>query len=226
MRYPYLLFDADDTLFSFEQANIHAFKTVCATYGFPFSMDLFHRYESHNNAAWEKLNRGLATKDQIVIERFANFLREIGSDHDPAECNRTHLRALGEVVFMMPHAQEVITKLSKTHHIFLITNAVASVQRSRLAMSPIAPYVEDAFISEDAGAAKPSREYFDYVFSRIDGITHANCIVIVDSLSSDIQGANNYSLPCCWFNPHHAPNLPGLSIDYEISDLRELIDIV
>ena len=66
-------------------------------------------------------------------------------------------------------------------------------------------------------------EYFDYVFAHIDGITRENCMVIGDSLTSDIQGANNYGLPCCWFNPKKAPKPESLRVDYEIRDLRELL---
>ena len=126
----------------------------------------------------------------------------------------------------MLHAAEVVAKLRETHHIHLITNAVEAVQRGRLGRSALAPYVEEAFISETAGAAKPSVEYFDYVFAHIDGITRENCMVIGDSLTSDIQGANNYGLPCCWFNPKKAPKPKALRVDYEIRDLRELYDIV
>jgi len=99
-------------------------------------------------------------------------------------------------------------------------------QRGRLGRSALAPLIEEAFISETAGAAKPSVEYFDYVFAHIDGITRENCLVIGDSLTSDIQGANNYGLACCWFNPKKAPKPESLRVDYEIRDLRELYDIV
>ena len=101
-----------------------------------------------------------------------------------------------------------------------------SVQRGRLGRSALAPLIEEAFISETAGAAKPSVEYFDYVFAHIDGITRENCLVIGDSLTSDIQGANNYGLACCWFNPKKAPKPESLRVDYEIRDLRELYGIV
>ena len=109
---------------------------------------------------------------------------------------------------------------------FLVATAVAPVQRGRRARAEIKPYLEAAFISEEAGAQKPTRAYFDYVFAHIDGIAKDNCLVIGDSLTSDIQGAVNYGLPSCWFNPKRAANPEGLRIDYEITDLRELYDIV
>ena len=109
---------------------------------------------------------------------------------------------------------------------YIITNAVASVQRSRLRGSVFSELFEAAFISEEAGAAKPSKAYFDYVRRQLPGMTEENALVIGDSLATDIQGANNAGLPCCWVNPNGNPRREGLRVDYEISDLRDLLDIV
>ena len=144
----------------------------------------------------------------------------------PALCNRIHLKALGESTLLLPHAEEVCRTLSRTHRLYIVTNAVASVQRSRLHRSAVAPYITDAFISEEAGASKPSRAYFNYVFARILGITRENCLLIGDSPSSDIRGANNADIPCCWYDPHGTALPEGLLIDYRITDLRQLYDIV
>ena len=35
MKYPYLLLDADNTLFDFDAGNRHAFHEVCARYDIP-----------------------------------------------------------------------------------------------------------------------------------------------------------------------------------------------
>ena len=50
--------------------------------------------------------------------------------------------------------------------------------------------------------------------------------MIGDSLATDIRGANNAGLQCCWFNPGGKLRPEDLRIDYEISDLRELLEIV
>ena len=225
-RYPYLLFDADNTLFDFEAANHNAFAGVCEYCGLVYSEELYEFYESINRPLWHQLDLGEVTKEFLVVERFRRFLAQKGIDRDPAECNRIQLAGLGSSTALLPHALEVVKKLAQTHKLYIVTNAVASVQRSRLANSAIAPYITAAFISEEAGAAKPSRAYFDYVMARIDGITPDNCLVIGDSLSSDIKGANNAGLPACWYNLKGDPRPADLSIDYEIRDLRELYDIV
>ena len=62
--------------------------------------------------------------------------------------------------------------------------------------------------------------------ARVPEISPENTLVIGDSLTTDIRGANNAGFPCCWFNPGGAAAPPDLTIDYEIHDLRELLDIV
>lgn len=225
-RYPYLLFDADDTLFDFSAANHNAFAQVCAHCGLHYSEALYEHYESINAPLWQQLNRGEVTKEFLVVERFRRFLAETGVDADPAECNRIQLAGLGSSSVLFPDALEVVQTLARNHKLYIVTNAVASVQRARLSASAIAPYITAAFISEEAGAAKPSKAYFDYVMERIDGITPDNCLVIGDSLTSDIKGANNAGLPACWYNPKGAPRPDDIRIDYEIHSLQELYNIV
>ena len=226
MNYPYLLLDADNTLFDFDRANRAAFSGVCQEHDLPDTDENFHLYEQCNNRMWAAFDRGEVTKDFLVVQRFRDFLAALGVERDAEACNHTHLTTLGVSNVLLPHAEEVCRELAKDHQLYLVTNAVASVQRERLRRSTIVPYITAAFISEEAGAAKPSTEYFDYVFARIDGITRDNCIVIGDSLSSDIRGANNYGLPCCWYNPKGAARPADLRIDYEITDLRQLLSIV
>jgi len=225
MKFVNLLFDADDTLFDFSQASDHAFRILCARQGIPDTPEVRRCYESINRALWDAFDRGAISKEYVVVERFVRFLRALDLDRDPAACNETYLAALGSGVYPMPHAQEVCRILSRTHRLYLVTNAMASVQRSRLRGSVFAPYITEAFISEEAGASKPSAAYFRYVLSRIPDASARNALVIGDSPATDLLGANNAGLPCCWYNRAGLPRPEGLRIDWEIRDLRELYEI-
>lgn len=221
-----LLFDADNTLFNFDAGNRRAFSEVCRICHLPDTDELFHAYETVNAEMWSAFDRGECTKDFLVVERFRLFLERAGLQADPVQCNKIHLSTLATNTVLLPHALEVCRTLAQTHSLYIVTNAVAAVQKARLAASDLRPYITDAFISEDAGASKPSVAYFDYVFSRIPGITRENCLLIGDSPSSDLQGANNYGIPCCWYNPQGLTRPEGLRIDYEIQDLLDLLPIV
>ena len=227
MKYPYLLFDADDTLFDFPRASSRAFSIMCRKNGVPDYPETYQLYQEINLVLWEAFNRGEITKEFLTLERYVRFLKSLGLDRDADRCNRDYLDALGETVFPLPHAEEVCRELVRRgHRLYIATNAVASVQRSRLKACPFDDVFTGAFISEEAGAAKPHKAYYDYVRRRVPEITPENCLVIGDSISSDIRGANNYGLPCCWYNPGHTPRPDGLRIDYEITNLRQLYDIV
>ena len=226
MKYPILLFDADDTLFDFSQASSYAFTTLCQTHDIPDTTEIRALYHSINKPLWASFDRGEITKEFLTVERFVRFFAALGLERDAVLCNETYLGALGQGVFPLPHAETVCQTLKERgHRLFLITNAVASVQRSRLNSSVFSQFFEQAFISEEAGASKPSKAYFDYVCTCVPKITPQNTLVIGDSLSTDIRGANNAGLPCCWYNPGKKDRPSDLCIDYEIHDLRELLQI-
>ena len=227
MKYLYLLFDADDTLFDFPRASARAFSFMCGRHGIPDTPEVRQLYHQINEALWAAFDRGEVTKEFVTLERYVRFLRALGSAEDPARCNEDYLSALGEGVYPLPYAEEVCRTLAERgHRLYIVTNAVASVQRSRLRGSVFSRYITDAFISEDAGASKPSAAYYDYVRRRLPDLSAENCLVIGDSLATDIRGANNAGLPCCWFNPGGTPRPEDLRIDYEIADLRQLLKIV
>lgn len=227
MKFPYLLFDADDTLFDFPRASERAFGKMCLAHDIPCTPELYRRYHEINLVLWSAFDRGEVTKDFVTLERYVRLFRELHIDRDPARCNHDYLAALGERAYPLPHAEEVCRTLKERgHRLYIITNAVASVQRKRLAGSVFAELMEGAFISEEAGAAKPSPAYYDYVRRQVPEITPENTLAIGDSLATDIKGANNAGLPACWFNPKGRPRPDDLRIDYEIKDLRELLEIV
>lgn len=227
MKYPYLLFDADDTLFDFQASSSRAFDTMCRMNGIPNTPDVYQLYHEINAVLWRAFDRGEVSKDYVTHERYIRFLKALELERDPGKCNRDYLSALGENVFPLPHAEEVCRELAKRgHYLYIITNAVASVQRSRLKRCSFGGLFQEAFISEDAGASKPNPAYYQYVRARLPEISPENTLIIGDSLATDIKGANNAGLPCCWFNPSGKAAPEDLTIHHEIRDLRELLAFV
>ena len=204
MRYPYLLFDADNTLFDFDAAQRIAHQTVCARANLPFTEENYALYHRCNAALWRDYDRGLCTKEFLLVERFRRYLEASGEAGDPERMCADHIDALGSSAILLPGALELCRHLHAAgHRLCLITNAVAAVQSRRFAASA----------------------YFDYIFQTVPGLRPDNCLVIGDSLSSDIQGANNAGLPCCWYNPKGAERPTDLRIDYEVRTLEEVLPI-
>ena len=226
MKYPSLLIDADNTLFDFDAAEKNAHRQVCGKHRLAFTEEGYALYRRCNAQLWQDFDRGLCSKEFRLTERFRRYLSLTGETGDPEAMNRDHLRALGESAVLLPGAEALCRCLAAGHELYLVTNAVESVQRARFERSAIRPYFRDVFISEAIGCGKPSPAYFAYVLRAVPGLTAENGLVIGDSLTSDIQGANNAGLACCWFNPKGLPRPGGLRIVYEVRTLEEIADLV
>jgi len=227
MKFPYLLFDADDTLFDFPKAASRAFSIMCQSNDIPETAETYRLYDEINAVLWAAFEREEVSKSFVTHERYIRFLKALELERDPTKCNLDYLTALGEGVYPLPHAEKVCRILAQRgHSLYIVTNAVASVQRNRLQRCSFAHLFLDVFISEDAGASKPSKAYYDYVRTCVPELSPSNTLIIGDSLTTDIQGANNAGLPCCWYNPQKKPAPSDLVIDYEIQDLLELLDLV
>ena len=74
--------------------------------------------------------------------------------------------------------------------------------------------------------AETERRIFDVAFTRMGNPSKDAVLIIGDSLGSDIKGGCDYGIDTCWFNPEHHPRSLEVEIRYEISDLRELLDMV
>ena len=98
MRYEYLLFDADDTLFDFPKASSRAFENMCRVHGIPYTPEVYRLYHEINLELWAAFDRGEVSKEFVTLERYVRFLKALGLERDPAACNRDYLAALGEGV--------------------------------------------------------------------------------------------------------------------------------
>ena len=120
------------------------------------------------------------------------------------------------------HAPEILDYLKGRCRLFIASNGVAQTQYSRLDSAGISPYFEKIFISEEIGALKPSREYFERCFAQIPGFRPEAAAIVGDSPSSDLLGGQNAGIRTIWYNPKQKPGRPDIRPDLEIHDLLEL----
>ena len=116
--------------------------------------------------------------------------------------------------------------LFNKYKIVILTNGIREVQLSRIGNSPLNKYVNQVITSEETGYKKPDVRIFNYAFNKIGHANKKATIIVGDSLSSDIQGGINYGISACWYNSTGEKNRTGLSPDYEIKDLRELLKLL
>lgn len=233
--YQYLLFDADNTLFDFTRAEYLSFKDTCSVCNvdgiLPWSEELYKQYSAINDGLWKMFEKGGITLDSLKIERFRRLLTSNGAPNDGStyeysvKMRDVYMETLANQTCLIDGAEEICRKLAKKYPMYLITNGISQIQRSRFEKSVLKPYFRDLFISEEIGVAKPLPEYFDHVLRTIGCEDKRKYLVIGDSLSSDCAGAVNYGLDICYFNPHDRPS-GTLPLTYTIHDLSELETIL
>ncbi len=226
-EYTTILFDADDTLFDFKRAEHEAVKDVLALVRLPDTDEIISKYSEINKGYWKMLERGEITKKDLFIARWKSFLDFYGlTDADAKMIANHYLTMLSQKCYLLDGAEELCEKLCGKFRLFIVTNGYAVVQHGRFDKSPIRKYFEDMFISEEMGAEKPTKAYFDAVFSRIPDFDPEKSVIIGDSLSSDIKGGINAGIDTCWYNPEGKNAPEGMKITHIISKLSEIEDIV
>ncbi len=224
--FQYLFLDLDDTIFDFHKAEYVAVGKTMASLGIDPTEEIRDRYRIINLAHWKMLERKERTREQIVVDRFAVLFQELGVDADAAQCAEQYAENLSRQHDLLPGAKEALEILGKKYRLFLASNGTGWVQVRRMKDANIGHYFEKAFISEEIGENKPDAAFFRRSFSQIPDFDPAKALMVGDSLTSDILGANNAGIASCWVNPKHKPRQPGISVDYEISALSELYPLL
>lgn len=225
-RYTHLLFDLDGTLFDFQAAERFAFQKTCETLGIPYTKEVMDAYSRINESYWKLFELGKVSQQELAVRRFSDLYDYLGMTGNAVEANLLYRRFLGQGNKMYPDTIPVCSDLAKHYHLCLITNGLADVQYSRLNGSPLMNYASEVFISDEIGKQKPQKDYFDYVYEKLN-VVPSQVLIIGDSLTSDIRGAANAKTDSCWYNPDHKKNpFSDLHPTYEISSLPDLLSLL
>ena len=225
-RFDFLLLDADGTLFDFERSEARALEQVFRWAGIEGVERARTLYMGINRGLWDAFERGEVTKDQLQGRRFAQLLEALELQGDGRAMNDRYLDYLAQGNDLIPGALEVCRALAARCRLELVTNGLSRVQHGRMACSPLKPFFEHIFISEDIGFQKPHPQYFEHCLRTLGSPDPARCLVVGDSLSSDMAGGIAAGLPTCWYNPKGAARPADMAMTYEIHALEELEKIV
>ena len=155
------------------------------------------------------------------MNRFGVLFEKLGKTVDAAKCAKIYERNLSVGHYFLPGAEEAVKRLNKKYRLFLASNGTAVVQHGRMTSAGLYPYFEQVFVSQEIGHNKPSKEYFDGCFARIEGFDREKAIIVGDSLTSDIKGGINAGIRTVWVNPAHK-DCGEIIPDYQIEALSQL----
>jgi len=226
MKYKLLIFDLDNTLFDYNMAENYALDKTLSFFGMPATEEYKESYRIINERNWQKLERGEITSEQLRIIRFEEFGKTHGMVWDSAEVSRIYLEYLGQGGFIIEGSDLLLDQLKDKFRLASVTNGISDVQRARLKNSPFDGYFDPLIISDEVGVAKPDPGIFRILFEKAGIIDKESVLMIGDSLSSDMKGAQAFGIPSCWYNPNDLSSDSLISPDYTVKNLDEIRDIV
>lgn len=231
--YRYIIFDADHTLLEFDSDEKAALKKTFADYGYNgvTAEELQHcRNLSYEGWAQAGLNDIHKVEIQhsyhklyreyiyILMER---LIKEYSLSATAKEAGDRFIAHFSEAGHVIGGALETLYRLADYYGVCVATNGLSSIQRGRL--SPFDGVIYKYFISDELGHIKPEKPFFESMLSSL-GARAEDCLMVGDSISSDILGAKSVGMSSCWFNRFNAKS--DVKPDIEITKIEDLLPIL
>lgn len=232
-RYTDLFIDFDDTLYDTHGNAVIALKEL-----FEFlrldqyfeDAELFYdEYWKANIDLWTRYSKEDITRDYLIVERFRRPL-SFGKGLEPTEeyclkASDLFLDFCSSKPGVVAGAHELVDYLkTKGYRMHVCSNGFHEVQYKKLQACGLYNSFNTIILSEDAGANKPSQQFFDYAFQK-SGAVKETTLMIGDNFNTDILGAKQAGLDTAYFNRY--PEYPATEpVTFEVTTLQELMDIL
>ena len=232
MKYKDLFVDFDDTLYDTHGNSVIALRETFEAFHlerwFPDPQTFYDAYWLANIDLWTRYSRGEITRDYLIVERFRRPLREgRGLEITEALCLEMSDRFLEFCATksgVVEGAHELMDYLKgRGYRMHMTSNGFHEVQYKKLAACGLRNYFDTIILSEDAGANKPSKAFFDYAFKQT-GAHPDTTLMIGDNLQTDIIGAHDAGLDTIFFNRWNVE--PSAVPTYTVASLTEIKSIL
>jgi len=218
MNWDWILFDADETLFTFDAFS--GLQRMFLDYSVTFTADDFQDYQAVNKPLWVDYQNGAISALQLQHQRFQGWSERLSV---PAgDLNAAFLNAMAEICVPLPGAVSLLNALKDKVKIGIITNGFTALQQIRLERTGLRDYLDLLVISEEVGVAKPDRKIFDFTFEKMGNPRRDRVLMVGDTAESDILGGINAGIATCWLNAHGRSLPEGITPTWEVASLNEL----
>ncbi len=219
-------FDVDGTLWDFEEVMRRSLHYVLKELGkFDLTaarmLDVEKMIEIRNRVANE-LKGKVINLEKVRLEAFRQTLREVGRPNDAlaSHLNQVFFKHRFEDAKLFDDVLPTLKVLRAKYTIGIVSNGTGYPQQGGL---------ENIFqflvFSQDYDIEKPDPRIFQIAMKKVE-CSSKQLLHVGDSLQDDVMGALKARIRCVWLNRKHEKNNLNLKIDYEISSLLELLEIL
>ncbi len=249
-RYDIILWDVDGTLLDFHRSERWALEEVFCSYGMQIDDAIYKAFYEINLEYWKRLERKEVTRAELLTGRFTDLFelfREGGplsgkgigyetlAGIEVDEFRLCYQKNLGDVYFYLDDSLTLCKKLKEEGVLqYVVSNGITQVQKNKLHLAGFDAVMEELFISEAVGYDKPDVRFFEHCLREIGQkygcdnteVDKTRILVVGDSMTSDMKGAQNAGLDRCLFAPGAAQEEKPENVTWLISRLWDVEDIL
>ena len=217
MRYKAIFIDIDDTILDYIPCCREAFEAAM-----PEHPEYFDIFFAISGRLFSEAKHGLHTVAEVMELYPQEFIATVGYPQEAVDPFKHAFRAAwGQTHTLVPGAKETLKALrDKGYRLFAASNSFGHLQRSRLSHAGLLDMFEDTYISMDIGFDKPDIRFYEIALNRC-GLSAGEVLMVGDSMTTDILGAQKAGLDTCFFaRTEGAPTEPA---NYTIHRLEELL---
>lgn len=221
-----VIFDIDNTLYSFDKAHGVAFDLLqqYAEDKLGIERDAFAcMYREAMHKSTERMGEVAATHNRGI--RVQNIMESLRMPLYPYVLEMESLywdTLLQEMVPFDGVSETMCTLKERGIRIGIGTNMTTRIQLQKLTLLDVLQYVDFFVSSEEAGVDKPALQFFDYCMIKAN-CERSECLFVGDDFKRDVMGAKNAGLKPVWFWAEESEKAGSVPV---IREMKQLLDVI
>jgi putative hydrolase of the HAD superfamily len=223
----HIFFDLDDTLWVFRKNASDALSDLFKKFdlgdklktSFPEFLRVYFRI---NLEMWSLFYKRAIDKNFMREERFNQLFQHFNYHNrmESAAFSKAYLNSAPQGSAIKPGCIETLTYLSRKYRLHIITNGFIESQAIKIDAAKIRHFFDQVIVCEEHALVKPESAVFQLA-QHLSGAKAEECVMIGDSLESDIEGALRAGWQAILFDEEGTTNYSGLSVS-ELPALKRL----
>ncbi len=231
--YKDLFIDFDDTLYDTRGNAIislaELFEWADLDRWFDDANEFYDAYWKANVELWTQYAKGEIERDYLIVERFRRPLSLRMPNPTKEYCLEISDKFL-ELCSCKPGlidgARELVEYLkAKGYRLHICSNGFHEVQYKKLTACGLIDFFDTIVLSEDAGANKPSAQFYDYAL-KVSGAKRETTLMIGDNYEGDVLGAIASGIDAMLFRRWDKTFQPAPTVRYTVDTLPEITTIL
>ena len=223
--------DIDNTILNFDAYVRETMRQGFTELGIcTFEEEMYDVFTRENHKLWQRIEQGTLTFEELQKVRWNIIFEALGLSYDGPTFERYFRAALNRSAIPEEGAEALVRFLSSRSILCSASNGPHVQQTGRLAIAGLEPLFRYHFTSERLGVSKPAQAFFDAAFrelneGRSEPIRPEECLMIGDSMTSDMAGGIGAGMRTLWYCRGSLPAELPLKPDYIVTELAQIPEL-